>query len=257
MPVFSLISQLVFPPPELAEPDGLLAVGGDLSSSRLLLAYSMGIFPWFNVGDPVLWWSPDPRCILEPEELHVSGSLAKALRRGHFTVTFDRCFSRVIAACADRRASGTGTWITPEMVAAYCRLHEMGFAHSVECWCEGELAGGLYGVNLGRCFFGESMFFRVSNASKVAFVTLVRTLRERGCELIDCQLPNPHLASLGARGIPRKEFLARLRRGGVTPSLHPRPGQLFPAAGEATEAIATTEPSPPVAARKRSGKPAK
>jgi leucyl/phenylalanyl-tRNA--protein transferase len=228
VPVFSLIPQLVFPPPDLAEPDGLLAVGGDLSPARLLLAYSLGIFPWFNAGDPLLWWSPDPRCILEAEELHVSASLAKVLRRGIFSVTFDRCFPEVISACAEGRRAGGGTWITPEMEAAYCRLHEMGFAHSVECWRDGELVGGLYGVSLGRCFFGESMFHRVSDASKVAFVTLVRTLSERGCELIDCQMPNPHLASLGARGISRQDFLERLRRGGVAPSVRPPPGDLFP-----------------------------
>jgi len=212
----------------MAEPDGLLAVGGDLSPARLLLAYSMGIFPWFNAQDPILWWSPDPRCVLEPAELHVSASLAKVLRKGVFSVTFDRAFREVITACRTLREAGAGTWITPEMVAAYCRLHEMGFAHSVECWRDGELVGGLYGVSLGRCFFGESMFHRASNASKVAFVTLVRMLAKRSCELIDCQLSNPHLESLGARGISRQAFLARLRRGGVAPSIRPLPGELFP-----------------------------
>ncbi len=203
-------------------------MGGDLSPARLLLAYSMGIFPWFNAQDPILWWSPDPRCILEPAELHVSASLAKVLRKGVFSVTFDRAFREVITACGKLREAGAGTWITPEMLAAYCRLHEMGFAHSVECWHDGNLVGGLYGVSLGRCFFGESMFHRTSNASKVAFVTLVRMLAERRCELIDCQLSNPHLESLGARGISRQAFLARLRRGGVAPSIRPRPGELFP-----------------------------
>jgi leucyl/phenylalanyl-tRNA--protein transferase len=221
VPVYRLIDQLAFPPPELAEPDGLLAVGGDLSPARLLLAYSMGIFPWFNDGDPILWWSPDPRCILDPCGLHVSRSLARTLRRGAFRVTIDRAFAAVIDACAEGRRNGAGTWITPAMREAYCRLHALGHAHSVEAWRGEELAGGLYGVCLGRCFFGESMFHRVADASKVAFVTLARHLAARGFELLDCQLPGPHLASLGAREIPRAEFLARLRRGGVVPSPMP------------------------------------
>lgn len=224
MPVYQLIDQPVFPPPELAEPGGLLAVGGDLSPQRLLLAYSMGIFPWFNEQDPILWWSPDPRCIFEPAELKVSRSLAKVLRQGGFTVTFDRAFAGVIDACAELRRHGEGTWITAEMRQAYCRLHQMGYAHSVEAWRAGELAGGLYGVCLGRCFFGESMFHRVADASKVALVTLARHLQAQDFELIDCQLPSPHLASLGAREIPREEFLRRLRRGGVVPSTMPPPG---------------------------------
>ncbi len=228
MPVFRLIEQLAFPPPDLAEPDGLLAVGGDLSVPRLLLAYSMGIFPWFNEGDPILWWSPDPRCVIEPDRVHISGSLAKVLRQGRFAVTFDRAFSRVIEACAEvRTARGEGTWITEEMREAYVRLHELGFAHSVECWEGDSLAGGLYGVALGRCFFGESMFHRRPNASKVALVTLAQKLAERGFELIDGQLPTPHLESLGARRVRREEFLERLRRGGVAPSVHPVPAD-FP-----------------------------
>jgi leucyl/phenylalanyl-tRNA--protein transferase len=227
MPVYRLIDQSVFPPPELAEPGGLLAVGGDLAPPRLLLAYSMGIFPWYNEGDPILWWSPDPRCILDPAELRVSRSLARTLRGEEFTVTYDRAFAAVIDACAELRRDGEGTWITGEMREAYCRLHALGHAHSVEVWHEGELAGGLYGVCLGRCFFGESMFHRVTDASKVAFATLARHIAARGFELLDCQLPSPHLASLGAREIPREEFLARLRRGGVAPSTMPRPGQ-FP-----------------------------
>jgi len=224
MPVYRLIDQLVFPAPELAEPDGLLAVGGDLSPRRLLLAYSMGIFPWFNEEDPILWWSPDPRCILEPGRLTVSRSLARVMRRETFFVTFDQAFGEVIASCAQvRKCGGEGTWITGEMLEAYCRLHEMGFAHSVECWQEGALVGGLYGVCLGRCFFGESMFHRAANASKVAFVSLARRLEEQGFELIDCQLPTPHLKSLGADEIPRDEFLRRLRQGGVRPSTLPQP----------------------------------
>jgi leucyl/phenylalanyl-tRNA--protein transferase len=228
MPVYRLIEQPVFPAPELAEPGGLLAVGGDLSPRRLLLAYSMGIFPWFNEGDPILWWSPDPRCILEPGHLRISRSLAKVLRQGVFSVTFDRAFDQVISTCARlRREGGEGTWITEEMRHAYCLLHEMGYAHSVESWRGGELEGGLYGVCLGRCFFGESMFHRAANASKVAFATLARHLERQGFELIDCQLPTSHLKSLGAGEIPRVEYLRRLRRGGVTPSTMPPTGS-FP-----------------------------
>jgi len=224
VPVYQLIEQPVFPPPELAEPGGLLAVGGDLETPRLLLAYSMGIFPWFNADDPILWWSPDPRCILEPSALKVSRSLAKVLRRQLFQVTFDRAFSEVIGACAELRQGREGTWITPEMHHAYCRLHHLGYAHSVEVWQGRALVGGLYGVCLGRCFFGESMFHRVANASKVAFAHLSEHLGQRRFELIDCQLPTPHLASLGAETIPRDEFLRRLRRGGVVPSTMPPPG---------------------------------
>lgn len=225
MPVYRLPAELVFPDPGLAEPDGLLAVGGDLSPSRLLLAYSMGIFPWFNEGEPPLWWSPNPRCLLDSDGLHVSRSLARTLRRQTFSVTFDRAFHRVVTACAElRRKGGEGTWIGPEMLEAYCRLHELGYAHSVECWRDGVLAGGLYGVCLGRCFFGESMFHRAADASKVAFATLARQLFERGFELIDCQLPTPHLLSLGAAEVGREVFLNRLRCGGVVPSPNPAPG---------------------------------
>ncbi|PLX82397.1 MAG: leucyl/phenylalanyl-tRNA--protein transferase [Desulfuromonas sp.] len=224
MPVFRLSQQLRFPPPDLSEPDGLLAVGGDLSPPWLLLAYSSGVFPWFNEGDPVLWWSPDPRCVLELSDLQVSRSLARVLRRGEFAVTFDRAFARVVSACAAPRSDLEGTWITAEMEAAYGRLHELGYAHSVECWREGELVGGLYGVCLGRFFFGESMFHSITNASKVAFVALARHLAERGFELLDCQLPTAHLFSLGAREMPRGVFLERLRRGGMEPSCEPLPG---------------------------------
>ncbi len=218
MPVYRLSDQLLFPPPEFAEPEGLLAVGGDLSSSRLLLAYSTGIFPWFSEDEPILWWSPDPRCILDPAELKISRSLAKTLRQGRFRTSFDEAFPAVVAACADsRRKHEAGTWITHDMLQAYERLHRLGFAHSVECWQGDELVGGLYGVCLGRCFFGESMFHRSTDASKVALVTLVRWMEEKGWGLIDCQVPNPHLVSLGAKEIPRREFLRRLRSGGVTP----------------------------------------
>jgi leucyl/phenylalanyl-tRNA--protein transferase len=224
MPVYRLIDQPVFPPPEIAEPGGLLAVGGELSPPRLLLAYTMGIFPWYNEGDPILWWSPDPRCILEPAELQISRSLARTLRRQIYQVTLDRDFSAVVAACAAPRRTGEGTWLTAEMQAAYGRLHELGYAHSVEAWLNGELAGGLYGICLGRCFFGESMFHQRPDASKAAFVALVRHLQQRRFELIDCQLPTAHLLSLGAREIPREAFLLRLRQAGVHPSTRPLPG---------------------------------
>lgn len=219
MPVYRLNEQLLFPPPEWAEPDGLLAVGGDLSPARLLLAYSMGIFPWFNEGNPILWWSPDPRCVLEPDGIRISRSLHKTLRQQKFRISFNQAFPQVIAACAEtRRKNEPGTWITGSMRNAYERLHELGFAHSVECWQGEELAGGVYGVCLGRCFFGESMFHRHRDASKVALAALARHMETRGWELLDCQLPNPHLLSLGAREISRSEFLTRLRRGGVVAS---------------------------------------
>jgi leucyl/phenylalanyl-tRNA--protein transferase len=224
MPVFRLTRQPLFPAPHLAEPDGLLAVGGDLSSERLLLAYSMGIFPWYNQGDPLLWWSPDPRCILEPGSVKISRSLSKVLRRGDFEITFDRAFREIMTACAVLRRNQEGTWITEEMLEAYCRLHELGYAHSVEVRQGGELVGGLYGICLGRCFFGESMFHRVTNASKVALVALAEHARKQEFELIDCQQSTAHLLSLGAVEIPRLEFLARLRRGRVFPSICPPQG---------------------------------
>ena len=213
MPVQRLGSELVFPPPEQAEPGGLLAVGGDLAPDRLLLAYSLGIFPWYDESLPILWHSPDPRTVLVPHELHVPRSLAKLLRRASFEVTLDTCFPRVIEACAATpRGRGEGTWITEEMRAAYLRLHHLGFAHSAEAWSGGELAGGLYGVALGACFFGESMFTHRPDASKVAFATLVRQLERWGFELIDCQMHTEHLARFGARDWPRARFLRHLRR---------------------------------------------
>jgi leucyl/phenylalanyl-tRNA--protein transferase len=214
MPVFSLSDNLAFPPVHLATEEGLLAVGGDLSPERLILAYKSGIFPWYNPGDPILWWSPDPRLVLFPNELHISRSLRRILRKGIFQVTFNTRFREVIAACAGaHRPTGEGTWITAEMESAYCRLNDMGFAHSVEAWKEGRLVGGLYGVALGRCFFGESMFTTVSNASKVAFVTLVKRLQSLDFNIIDCQVHTRHLESLGARDIPRKEFIRRIQAG--------------------------------------------
>jgi leucyl/phenylalanyl-tRNA--protein transferase len=194
----------------LREPDGLLAVGGKLSSTRLLAAYRQGIFPWYSVGQPVLWWSPDPRCVLYPEQLKVSRSLRKTLRKGLFTITLDHDFEAVVESCAAPREDDAGTWITPAIKRSYSTLHQMGIAHSVEVWQDGQLVGGLYGVALGRVFFGESMFSRVSDASKAGFVTLVQQLHRWGYPLIDCQVHSDHLESLGAVNIPRGEFIAML-----------------------------------------------
>lgn len=207
-----LSEELWFPPVEQAEDIGLLAVGGDLSPQRLLLAYSLGIFPWYNPGEPVLWWSPDPRCVLFPEQIHISRSLQKTLKRGSFRVTFDLDFSGVIKACRNSRSS-EGSWITPEMDQAYVNLHRLGFAHSVECWQQDQLVGGLYGLSLGHCFFGESMFSMVDNASKVALATLCRYLPQLGVSMIDCQQTSDHLLSLGATEISRTEFCDLLAKG--------------------------------------------
>jgi len=211
MPVFRLSDQIVFPEPELSREDGLLALGGDLCLERLLLAYRMGIFPWYSHGEPILWWSPDPRLVLYPDALHVSRSLTKILKQGRFIVTLDRDFPQVIAACAGTpRENQPGTWITKDMMDAYCRLHEAGFAHSVEVWNRNALAGGLYGVSLGKCFFGESMFARQDNASKVGLVTLAHLLQTWSFHLIDCQVTTHHLVRLGAMEISRKQFLTEL-----------------------------------------------
>lgn len=216
MPVYLLTEELLFPPPHLAEDGGLLAVGGDLSEERLLLAYSSGIFPWYSDDEPILWWSPDPRLVLYPNELNVSGSLRKVLRKQVFRVTMDAAFPQIIAACASIRDS---TWIIDDMIRAYCRLHESGYAHSVEVWQDGELAGGLYGVSLGRCFFGESMFSRRSNASKVALYHLVEHVKALHFDLIDCQVTSDHLLRLGAREIPRRQFLAEIKQSLKSPTL--------------------------------------
>lgn len=213
MPVFQLPRDPVFPPGHLAEPTGLLAVGGDLSPERLVEAYRSGIFPWYGPGEPVLWWSPDPRFVLFPESLKVSRSMRQLLKKDLFRVTFDRDFTSVIAACQKPRPGNPETWITPEMREAYQALHESGLAHSVEVWYGDSLAGGLYGVSLGGCFFGESMFSAMSNASKVALVILVRRLRELGFRIVDCQVHTAHLGSLGARFVSRKRFLEVLRQG--------------------------------------------
>jgi len=219
MPVFLLSDKKEFPPPHLARQDGVLAVGGDLSVERLLIAYRMGIFPWFSEGQPIIWWSPDPRLVLYPKEIRVSKSLKKVLKKEIFHITTDRAFSEVITACAETRVqNGEGTWIVEEMIEAYCNLHEAGFAHSAEAWYEGQLAGGLYGVSLGKCFFGESMFARVSNASKAAFALFAEYLNDRSFDLIDCQVRTDHLLRFGAREIPRKLFLRQLQNSLKSPT---------------------------------------
>lgn len=213
--IYRLFEEPLFPDPEEADADGLLAIGGDLSPIRLLNAYSCGIFPWYNERSPILWWSTDPRLVLFPSELHVPASLAKTLRRGRFTFTFDRDFAGVIRACAATPRPGQGgTWLVPEMIEAYIELHRLGFAHSCEAWegaaGEGDLAGGVYGVALGSAFFGESMFYRVPEASKAALVTLVRALEGWGYRMMDCQQSTAHMRRFGAREVTRRDFLARL-----------------------------------------------
>jgi len=208
-----------------------LAVGGDLRQERLLLAYRMGIFPWYVEGEPVLWWSPDPRLVLFPDEFHVSRRLGRTIRKGVFTTSVDKAFDDVIRACADIRGPGRdSTWITPAMIDAYCRLHRSGYAHSVESWCDGELVGGIYGVALGRCFFGESMFSRVSAASKIAMAALLDHIKTWDFKFLDCQVTSDHLLRLGAREIRRDEFLELLDVGlaarsprGAWPVQPPRP----------------------------------
>jgi len=195
----------------MREPNGLLAAGGDLSADRLIQAYRHGCFPWFQEGQPILWWSPDPRTVLFPEELHLSRSLSKVLRQERYKVTFDRDFAAVIQACAAPRTYADGTWITGSMQSAYLELHRRGHAHSVEVWDQGILVGGLYGLAIGQLFFGESMFSRADNASKVGFATLVERLSAWGFVLIDCQMPTQHLHSFGARAIARTTFANYLR----------------------------------------------
>jgi leucyl/phenylalanyl-tRNA---protein transferase len=203
-----------FPPVSeaLREPDGLLCAGGDLSQPRLLEAYRRGIFPWFSHDQPIFWWSPDPRAVLFPGELRISRSLAKTLRNRGFETTVDRDFAEVMRLCADSELRPEGTWISPQMRVAYQELHAAGYAHSVEAWIDGRLAGGLYGVSLGRVFFGESMFSLERDASKVALKRLVDEALDGGIELIDCQVSSPHLASLGARDLPRSEFVTLLEK---------------------------------------------
>ncbi|MBL8484898.1 MAG: leucyl/phenylalanyl-tRNA--protein transferase [Rhodocyclaceae bacterium] len=217
-----------FPPVSraLTDPNGLLAAGADLSPARLLDAYRHGIFPWYAEGEPILWWSPDPRMVLFPAEVRITRSLAKRLRRSDYEVHLDRSCSEVIAACGATRRHGAGTWITPQMLAAYSRLHKLGYVHSVETWIDGKLAGGLYGVAIGRAFYGESMFTRATDASKIALAHLARYLEMRQFAVIDCQMTTAHLASLGGREIDRAQFV----RGLATWTQEGAPAGLWPMA---------------------------
>jgi leucyl/phenylalanyl-tRNA--protein transferase len=219
MPIYRLIKEIVFPPVEEAHSSGLLAVGGDLSSGRLLEAYRLGIFPWYSDNDPILWWSPDPRLVLDLDDFKISRSLRKTLKKQTFRVTFDQAFGDVIQACATVRREGQpGTWITDEMQQAYQRLHKLGYCHSVETWFEGELAGGLYGVSLGKAFFGESMFHQRTDASKVALAALVERLKSWDFHFIDAQMTTEHMLRLGAKELPRRVFLKRLAEALKTPN---------------------------------------
>jgi len=212
MPIYRLSNDLAFPDPSLSEEDGLLAIDGDLSAERLLLAYSNGIFPWFSEDEPILWWSPDPRFIVYPKNIKISHSMKKLLKKNTYRVTYDTSFRDVISNCSNLRKE-TGTWITNEMIEAYCKLNELGYAHSVETWYQGKLVGGLYGVSIGKCFFGESMFSTMDNASKTAFITLGTLLEEKGFSIIDSQVYTTHLESLGAVYISRKKFLELVKEG--------------------------------------------
>lgn len=216
MPVTMLDNDLWFPPLNTAEPDGLLAAGGDLSRDRLLLAYSNGIFPWFNDDEIPLWWSPDPRFVLFPEELKVSKSMQQVLRSGKFEFRVNTAFAAVISNCrAVNRPGQGGTWITEDIITAYTQLHNEGFAWSAEAWADGQLVGGLYGIMIGKAFFGESMFAHQSNASKFAFINWVRLLQQNDVHIIDCQVHTEHLESLGARMIPRDSFIELIKKGRV------------------------------------------
>jgi len=213
MPIFQLPHEILFPDPDFAEPDGLLAVGGDLSPERLLAAYQRGIFPWYSEGEPLLWWSPAPRLILIPEEFHLPKRLARTMRKKIFTITMDTDFYGVISNCAETRIrSGAGTWITDEMRNAYIRLHELGYAHCVECRQDGRLVGGLYGICLDRVFFGESMFSLVSDASKIALTALISQCLDKGIKIIDCQMTTAHLLRFGAREVSRAAFRHYLKK---------------------------------------------
>lgn len=221
MSYYVLNKTLYFPPVERACKEGIVAIGGDLSVERLLLAYQSGIFPWFSPGDPIVWWSPNPRFVLYPEKIKVSKSMKQLFKKQFFRVSFDTCFEEVITNCAKIKREGqSGTWITDEMRASYCELHKMGYAHSVEVWQDGNLVGGLYGVALGRIFFGESMFSKVSNASKYGFITLTHLLQEKDFKLIDCQVYTEHLESLGAEFIERWHFIEELEQAIALPNLH-------------------------------------
>jgi leucyl/phenylalanyl-tRNA--protein transferase len=213
MPIIRLGRGRDFPPAERAGRDGLLAIGGDLSPRRLLRAYGRGIFPWYGEDEPILWWSPAPRFVLFPREFHAGNTLKKVLRRGEFSFTFDRTFTAVVQACALLRPGQPGTWITLAMRDAYVELHRLGYGHSLEAWKGGDLAGGLYGISLGSCFFAESMFHFENNASKAVLAVLAATLAKSGFTVIDCQVPSPHLAAWGARSIPRRRYLELVRSG--------------------------------------------
>lgn len=219
MPVYALNEDLIFPNPRDANEQGLLGIGGNLSPDRLLLAYELGIFPWYGEDQPILWWSPDPRCLLKTADVKVSKSMRNILNRGTFTVTYDTAFDQVIEACAVVDRKDGGTWLQPEMVAAYQSIFDLGMGHSVEVWQDGALVGGLYGISLGSMFFGESMFSKVSNASKVALIHLCRRLQTLGFEWVDCQVENPHLTSLGAITVSREEFLEHLRQALKDPTI--------------------------------------
>ncbi|MCD4728997.1 MAG: leucyl/phenylalanyl-tRNA--protein transferase [Bacteroidales bacterium] len=211
MPVYALDNRIIFPDPKLADESGLLAVGGDLSSERLLLAYSKGIFPWYSKDDPIMWWSPDPRMILIPDTLKASKSLRQTIVKKGFEIKFDTQFEKVISSCSKTpRTDQDGTWITREMKQAYIQLHKLGFAHSVETYINNELVGGLYGISLGRAFFGESMFFKKRDASKIALYFLVQKLKEWDFHLIDAQVETGHLKSMGAQLVSRQKFLILL-----------------------------------------------
>jgi leucyl/phenylalanyl-tRNA--protein transferase len=218
MPVFLLNQdEVIFPHPELAGEEGLLAVGGDLSEERLLSAYRFGIFPWYDEDDPILWWSPDPRAVVLPGKVIISKSMRQEMKK--FRLTIDKAFGQVISACRTTPRQGQeGTWITESMITAYIRLHQSGFAHSFEVWREGNLVGGLYGVSLGKCFFGESMFSLVPNASKYAFIRLSQMLEEKNFRIIDCQVPNDHLNRMGCKTMKRSDYLRILRENNLEPT---------------------------------------
>ncbi len=219
MPVFYLTEKILFPPVHYAEPSGIIAVGGDLSPERLLEAYSSGIFPWFSDDSPIIWWSPDPRFVIYPAEIKISRSMRQVLERKFFRITFDRAFREVVTGCSRPRKYEQETWITEDMIEAYVKLHEIGYAHSVEAWHGDELAGGLYGVSLGGAFFGESMFAKETNASKAAFITLAVNLKRLGFDIIDCQVYTEHLESLGAFEMPRGEFISIINNSMVRDSI--------------------------------------
>ena len=219
-PYLDVESFFQFPPVETSTPEGIVAVGGNLSPGMLLSAYSQGLFPWYSEEDPILWWSPDPRCVILPNEIHISKSMKKLLKKNRFSVSLDTCFSEVISACKEiPRKNQDGTWITDEMRDAYLELHRLGFAHSLEVWRERSIAGGIYGVSLGRTFFGESMFSRISNASKLALIQLMEFLSKMEFDLFDCQVNSPHLETFGAKQIGREEFISRLNKSLETKTL--------------------------------------